>query len=354
MTVYILILALIFVGVLFCNKAKQKNAEMLFLLICLIVIAVIGFRSDLMGRDTAEYRYSFNHPTYKSTFSEPAYYILHSIIRWFTSSAYIASVIKAILCLVPLFFFIRKRADNVFFTLFLFMTFSFGQSLFVLELAAERQCCAIACFSMFLYHYSGNQFKYNYKCFLWLALMLAFHYSSILVVILLLLDKVEIKRNVYLIVIVIGIISFFFIKDYLGQILTLAAIFDKEYFLDYADQANYTLVSLLPFVGTFFAVLFILPKTLLNTIWFKSFFLCVFFTSVLMTFGNNVDRICSYYYVGTIICIPQAFKVIKSDIVKYSFAAVVFVYFTYRFIHVLQILTDVEYIVMPYQSFFEQ
>jgi hypothetical protein len=307
-----------------------------------------------MGVDTAEYRYCFSNPSYRSSFSEPAYYILHDIIRGFTSSAYVASVIKAILCLVPLFFFIRKRADNIFFSLFLFMTFSFGQSLFVLELAAERQCCAIACFSMFLYHYSGNQYKYNFFCLLWLVLMVSFHYSSLLVVILLLLDKIEIKRSVYFIAIIIGIVSFFFIKEYLGQILTLAAIFEKDFYFSYAGQNDYTLVSLIPFVGTFIAVLFVLPKSLINTIWFKSFFLSVFVTSVLMTLGNNIDRICSYYYVGTIICVPQAFKVIKNNIFKYSFAAAVLVYFTHRFLHVLQILTDVEYIVMPYQTFFEQ
>lgn len=353
MFVYNLLIILVFVGFLFRKKMKPKHINAFFLLICVIIVAVIAFRGDTMGGDTHTYRYFFNNPGQDTGFKEPGLIIINKIIRVFTTNVYVASVIKAILCLWPMLFFIKKLADDKFTALFLFLTFSIEGSTFLLEFSAERQCFSMAFFCLFAYSYAKNHYRYNLSCLVYLILMVFTHYSSLLVVLLLLLEFVKIKKIPSLIICIIASLSLYYIGDLFAPILQFADVIEKEAYVSNLENVqDNSIIALLPFVGSFVVSLIALPEEKINTIWFKSYFLAVIFSAFMLPIGINISRMCAFFYIGTFISLPWTFEYIKNPILRYSFIGIIYGYFTYRFYQVLEIMTQVENGMVPYKTFF--
>lgn len=353
MFIYQFLLSAVILCFMLQGIMEQKTRNILYIIICVIMLFVIAVRGDTMGGDVQEYRYIFSHPKASLSFTEPGLLIVNRIIRLFTTNVYIASVIKAFLCLTPLFFFFFKIIKiDLFTALFLFMTFSWEGGIFLLEFSAERQCFAIACFSLFLYIYTNNNYKYNWSCILWLGLMVMFHYSSVVVILLLLLQLVKIKKTVYFTICIIASVSLYFVGAYLAPLVQVAENMGKGFYLSAYGAKDLSVISLFPFVGVFIISLFFMPNDKINTIWFKGFFLSTILTAFMMPMGENISRMCAYFYLCSFVSIPMTFKVIKQPLVRYCFIAIVYVYFTHRFLHVLDIMTEVENGMVPYETFF--
>ena len=355
MFVYILLLVLTISGYIFLGKANPKVQSAYYGIICIIILYVVGFRADNMGGDTYSYRQIFLHPESKSyiSFSEPGLLVLNKIIRIFTEDVKIVSVIKALLCLVPVFLFIRRYSTNLFASLFLFLTFSWEGSTFLLEMSAERQCFAMAMFCIFLYFYQKNSYKFSFFNIVCLLLMVLFHYSAAVVVLLLILDRIHIKRYVFFIACIIASLSLYYIGEYLAPAIQLAEAMDKGFYLSGLEQEEqYSILSLLPFVGSFLISLFFLPDEKTNNLWFKGYFLATVLTAFMMPIGMNISRMCAYFYFCAFISLPWTFVYMKNKFIRYGFMVVLFGYFTYRFMHVLEIMSEVDGGMVPYHTFF--
>lgn len=354
MFVYQLLLVLSIGGYLLLQKAKPEAKEVLYWIICIIVFLVVALRADNMGGDTYSYRQTFLHLEASSelNFTEPGLLVLNKIIRLFTTDVKVASVIKAFLCLMPVFVFLRRYSTDLFASLFLFLTFSWEGSTFLLEMSAERQCFAMSIFCLFLYYYVKNNHRINFTCVLCLTLMILFHYSSALVVLLLILDKIHFKRWFLFVSCVVASLSLYYIGEYLAPMLQIAEAMDRGFYLSNFEQGEHTMLSLVPFVGSFLVSLYFLPDEKTNTIWFKGYFLATVISAFMMPMGMNISRMCAYFYFGAFISLPWTFEYIKNRIIRYGFILVVFGYFTSRFMHVLQIMSEVENGMVPYQTFF--
>lgn len=347
-------MSLAIVGILFWGKTKSYNQNVYYTFVCILIVAVVGFRSERMGADALAYRLFFLNPNTYNEEKEPGLYFVNSFLRLFSDNVNVACVIKAVLCLCPLLYLLKKESNYTFVTLYLFFVFSFGQSLFLLEFSMERQCFALAFFCVFLSLYINNNNKLNYKSIICLVLMVLFHLSSLLVCILLVLVYIRMKKIHYFIFVVVALLSLFFVGDYVEQVYMLADSFERGFYLSYYDKNNASLLTLLPFVGSFLVSLYFLPEKEIGTIWFKSFFLSVVLTAFLIPMGNNIDRVCAYFYVGSIICIPNTFKYITNAVLRYSYVFLILGYFTYRYSHVLEKLVLAGFMAMPYETFFQE
>lgn len=356
MFLYQLLLVLVFVGIIFEKKIPRKYSQIYYFLICFIMTAMIGFRGDMVGGDTEDYRMIFLNPQYagydRDMVYEPGISVVNSIFRIFTRNVYAVSVIKALLCLVPVFLFIKKYSSFWYISLFLFITFSWGGSMFLLEFAAERQCFAIAIFCLLLDNYIKNGNRIKASTVLLFLLMFSFHFSSVLLLLLLILKPIKFSKKRMFIISVVVSLSVFYIGSYIAPLIRIAEVTaNKGFYLDQMDQNDSSLISLLPFLGSFFVALYYTPKEHINTLWFKCFFLATIITGFLMPVGTNIERISIYFYLGTFISLPWVFKYIKG-IPKISFIILLFGYFTYRFIHVLYIMSEQERGMVPYETFF--
>jgi len=354
MFVYQLLLVLSIGGFLLLQRAKPREKEVFYWAICLIAFLVVALRADNMGGDTYSYRHIFMHLESSSelNFTEPGIMVLNKIIRLFTTDVKVASVIKAFLCLMPIFLFIKRFSSDIFAALFLFFTFSWEGSTFLLEMSAERQCFSMAIFCLFLYLYMKKNHRYSVVSVLCLVLMMCFHYSSALVILLLILDKIHLKRWVLFVSCVVASLSLFYIGEYLAPMLQLADAMDRGFYLSNFEQGEHNMLSLLPFVGSFLVSLYFLPDEKTNTIWFKGYFLATVISAFMMPMGMNISRMCAYFYFGAFISLSWTFDYIKNRIIRYGFMFMVFGYFTYRFMHVLEIMSEVENGMVPYQTFF--
>lgn len=353
MFVYQLLLVLSIGGFLLLHKAKPQVRNVLYWIICLIVFLVVALRADNMGGDTYSYRQIFLHPEGSSyiNFTEPGLLWLNKIIRIFTTDVKTASVIKAFLCLMPVFMFMKRYSISLLASMFLFLTFSWEGSTFLLEMSAERQCFAMALFCLFLYFYMKKNHRFSVASVLCLVLMVFFHYSSALVILLLILDKIHLKRWVLFVSCVVASLSLFYIGEYLAPMLQIADAMDKGFYLSNFEQGEHNMISLLPFVGCFLVSLYFLPDEKTNTIWFKGYFLATVISAFMMPMGMNISRMCAYFYFGAFISLPWTFDYIKNKFIRYGFMFMVFGYFTYRFMHVLEIMSEVENGMVPYQTF---
>lgn len=357
MFIYQLLLVLLLGGFLIYGRMKPRVRVAYYWMVCLIMFLVIAFRGDTMGGDTITYRTLFNNPNSKSLiwFTEPGLIVINKIFHFFTDNVYVASFFKALFCLAPVFILLWKNSSNLLASLFLFTTFSWEGGMFLLEFSAERQCFALAFFCLFLIFYAKNNYHYNIQGIVCLLIMASIHNSSLLVILLLLLNLVKMDKRLYLIITIVASLSLYYIGDYLAPMLRFAAAGDRDYgfYLSGMDEGGQSLITIVPFVGCFLVSLFFLPKEKINTIWFKSFFIATVITAFMMPVGMNISRMCAYFYFGAFICIPLSFDYIKNRLIKYGYILALFGYFTYRFLNVLQTMSEQTYGMVPYQTFFD-
>lgn len=357
MFIYILLLVLIIGGFLLSKKMNPKINVAYYWMICTIMFLVIAFRGDTMGGDTLTYRTLFRNPDSPDLiwFTEPGLIVINKIFHFFTDNVYVASFFKALFNLAPIFILIKKNSSNLLASIFLFTTFSWEGGMFLLEFSAERQCFALAFFCLFLLFFEKNNYRYNIPSVICLLIMANIHHSSLLVILLLLLNYVNLNKKTYLIITIVASLSLYYVGDYLAPMMQFATAGDRDYgfYLSGMDNGDKSLITLVPFVGVFLVSLFYLPKEKINNIWFKGFFIVTVLTAFMMPMGENISRMCAYFYFGAFISIPWTFDYIKNKLIKYAYLAAVFGYFTYRFVNVLHTMSEQLYGMVPYQTFFD-
>lgn len=356
MVIYLFIWSLIIAGYFVASKKTQNFDNRYYIVLSAIMIAVVGFRADDMGYDTHNYRDYFLHPNSKNTFYQ--YYdieigvsIINWIIRFIWNDVYFSSVVKATIAMVPLFLFFYRVSPNKYLSVFLFASFSIGTSLYLIEFAAERQMLALGFFAISQTLYHDNKYKLSIGQGIALTCMVFCHSSSLMVLPLYLLTQLKNNKILILIITALSILSGYLLEDYAQIIYLIADNYEKGFYLSNYGNVDNSIISLIPYYGTFLIALYYWPKEKLNNIWFLGLFMAVVFTGFLQTIGINIERMLAYFYLCSFVAIPKAINCIKDKWVKYVFVSMLLGYFSYKFFYVLEISAQLERGMVPYKSF---
>lgn len=353
MGIYQLVWILLVAGLMLQYNGKYKYGNQLFIVVSIIMIAMVGFRGDEIGGDTQSYRHLYSHPKdadFGST--EIILPFINSVLRATGFSVYLASIIKAIMMILPVILLINRVCQNKCFALFLFATFSFGGSIFLLEFAAERQCLAISFFCIFLIMYVKNDYRLTKYMLIPLCLMFFTHNSSILAIPIILLTLIRLSKLYIVLFTVVSLVSGFFIGDYVNMLMLVADSGDKSFYLSNFGNASTDLLQLLPFFGSFFITLYYWPKENTDNIWFAGMFLTTISTGFLQTIGMNIERMSAYYYICAFFAIPKVLEFIPHKKIRVSYLLLIVIYFSYKYFRVLDIMTEVELGPCPYKTYF--
>jgi len=358
MAIYIIIFVFIILGLIIYYSRIPKVRGRYFLGLSIFVILTIALRGENIGYDTHNYIDYFLNPyssnTYYQTATiEPGLAIFNAVIRFVWFNKYFYLFIISIFSTIPIFLLFRKFSINPFLSVFLFVSFSIGSSMFIIELAAMRQSLALSFYAWAIYFYASNNFKFNRWVVLFLILMFFTHYSSLLGILLFVFSKIKFTKRQYYLISVIFLIIGFFMEPYSQEIFQIASMFDKGFYFSGEGKTKFSIIPLLPYWGYFILTIYFLPKKRINNFWIKGFFFAVLLSGLFFYFGgNNLDRMSTYYYLPALIALPQLFESTKKKhLIHYILLLALIGYFSYKYFLVFEILTGQDYSPVPYKSF---
>lgn len=358
MFVYNLIFYPIIIGLILSilsNKNKTK-LKYLFFFSAATIILTVALRADTMGPDTYNYLDYFMRPHSKVTYYqknnvEPGITILNDLLRIFKANRYIYSFIISSLSLFPIMHLIYKYSANRIMSLFLFISFSVGASLFILSFSMLRQFLALGILALILNRYLDNNRKIDKWIIILFILMSCFHVSSLITILLFILDKVKLSKSFYYISSIASALVGFAIGEFLPTLRTLAIAMNKEFYLTTStENYSYSIIPLLPYIGILIAMIYLLSLKSCNHLFIKGFYLAVIIGNI-MNFGNNVERICAYFYLVSLLAIPYFFSRIKDEKTYYWVILICLIsYYSYKYWLVINQMEG-SWDITPYKSF---
>ena len=188
MLIYNLIYVTLLIGI-FIKSSNKSFGKYWFWLSSALIVGSIAFRHVDMGPDTYNYLQYFLHPDspitkYQKEELEPGLTILNRILGLFIENQYVYNFIFSILVLSPVIYLIKRYSRNAMFSLFLFISFSVGISIYFLAFAAMRQMMAMALFCLLLDRFIKHNNNTDRGFYILFFLMVMCHYSSLLTAIL--------------------------------------------------------------------------------------------------------------------------------------------------------------------------
>ena len=357
MLIYSLIYFSVIIGILYSIKDKGRTEKLFYIFISLIIGLTVALRDQTMGPDTYNYLEYFIKPhnsltRYQDNELEPGITILNDIIHLIIDDKYVYSFIVSTLSLFPIFLLVYKHSENLYLSLFIFISFSVSSSLFILSFSMMRQFLALGLWALMINYYMQNGERIDKKCIFLFLMMFCFHSSSLIVLLLYFIQNKNITKRNYFIVLVSSVMFGFFISKLLPALMFFAELTNNAfYFRTLSEDWTYSIVPTIPYVGLSLSMLYLLSEKDCNHIYIKGFFLAVILGNV-MSFGNNVDRMCAYFYVISMLAIPYFFHKIKHS-TYYGFIVILFLgYFSYKYWNVLAIMDNHEiWDIVPYRSF---
>lgn len=322
------------------------------------MLVVCGLRDEYVGIDTCNYLYYFTNPTdingyYQSSESlEPGLSWFNAFVRIFTTDKYIYQLLLTALFQIPIYIFFRRFSDNKFISLFLYTAFSIGCGVYFIGFNAMRQSLAIGLFIWCLLAYidAGCSIK-NVKVLLLFAAMVLVHKSSIIVVLPFLLSLLQLSKKAYALIVCISTALGFVMSHFFSYLEFAFILFTGgSFYTQRLGESGFSLVSLLPYTFIGLVIIFYSRREELNNIFFNSLIMVLLFQGVMAFSGNNIDRMCSYYYILGFIAISN-FLMSKSKpcYVRLGMAACILAYFTYKYYINLLLMTEGGHGLVPFK-----
>lgn len=354
MLVYNVLFFVVICGMLSQFLHFQKLSKYAFCVASIMVLLIVGLRHETLGTDTINYLYFFLHPFSKSGYYyaeevEPVYLLVNLIVGLVSDNKYVFLFIVSFMSLVPVLYLIWKNSNNKNFSLFLFLSFSVGMSLFFLSFSMMRQFLAIGFFAIMVNLYVANDYKLNWKVILAGLLMVFSHYSSIMVIIVFLIHRIQFSKTILASLILFSAIVGYYIGNYLSLLLMFAESLDKGFYFTNLSDSQYDIISKVPYLGIYLLLLYKCSKEYCNNFWMKGLFMAIFLSNFL-SFGNNADRMCSYFYMLSLIAIPNAISEIKEKTITSVLLGGIILYFSYKYYLTFDIMQDTLYVLSPYKS----
>ena len=250
--IYLILSALIYD---FIEVKNGKNFN--FYLIYVLFICLSGFRY-YVGGDTFNYIYQHNfiptlselpHANIGVTKFRPLWLLLSSSAKSITDSFILVQFFHAIIVNSIIFKFIKDNTRNIFTAILLY----FIGYYFYFNFEILRESLAISMFIVSLKYYNKNKWVYYY---IYSFVAFLFHFSAIILFVMPLLKKVEIKYSYILIFFVAGA---FLNKMLLNYLDSLSGNTIVSYYIETYKTYNYTFYGLIS-IAVFYIVY---PKLLI-------------------------------------------------------------------------------------------
>ncbi len=253
--IYFLVLFFSVISLIVYSYTKNKFLKNISILtsVCIIVL-FSGIRASTVGIDNYEYSewyktLSIDNGIFESITSnimdyEPGFVVINYFLKYFSLDYNYALIIYAVLIWIPIYQFIKFSKD-FYFAIFVFITLGF----LFFTFNGQRQAIAIG------FVFLGTRYlfeKRNFKFLLSIIVATMFHFSAILMLIILLINKLpKLSTMTWLSFIIFSLIlplSFLF-----GIIEKVAAIF--PFYGSYIQNDNFTQTNRFS-AGVLYQVLF--------------------------------------------------------------------------------------------------
>ena len=346
---YNIIYCSILIGVFLCFFDKKKTYNVYYIIVCTFMLAVCGLRNEYIGIDTSNYLYYFTNPTdtngyYQSKEDfEPGLNWLNHFISLFISNKYIYQLLLTALFQIPIYIFFKRYSENKFISLFLYTAFSIGCSIYFMGFNAMRQSLAIGLFMWCLLAYMDNGCNLkNIKVISLLVAMILVHKSSILVVLPFILSQFRLSKKTYILIVCMSMAIGFVMKYFFSYLeLAFILITGGTFYTQSLTDGGFNFISLLPYSLICLCIILYSRKEELNNLFFNSLIMAIFLQGIMAFSGNNIDRMCAYYYVLGIVSISNfIMSKNKSFLVRSGMTICVLIYFTYKYYASLQLMTE--------------
>jgi len=252
---------------------KSKSKILLVIsFICLLIIC--GYRSIEVGTDTVNYYLGFQY--YSSggeMMHEPLWYLLNKIVFYARGDFDSLKVLASALTLLPFYLGIHKVSKFPFFSIFVFLTFYY----YFYSFNIVRQCLAMSwCFLGIVYF---NEKKINRKSLIFLTIGVLFHYTAIMVPLLLMVYKAfhKLKFNflfIQVVTIILGLI--------LGGVFVSFARIYLDNYSDIAEKENSLLSSFINVLILNIAFVVFNSFSKNRDKWFYFFFFFIIITNLII------------------------------------------------------------------------
>lgn len=353
---YNLIFCLVLFGIIL-NYFNKKN-NLYYYVICFLMLIICGLRKDVIGIDTINYLYFFTNPSDKAgyyqsvTTMEPGLGWINAFLRLFIDNKYIYQLLIAALCQIPIYLYIRKYSKNKYLSLFLYISFSIGTSAYFMSYNAMRQSIAIGVFVIFILLFYGYEGRFRRSIlFMTIIMMVLIHKSSIIILLPFILSKLSISKKKYIMIVLVATLVGFIMNHFFSYLETIFIfITGGDFYTRNLGYGNFNVVSLLPYSLICLIMIFYCKKDELHDINFNFFVLAIIVQGVMAFSGNNVDRMCSYFYIPSYIAISNFLMCkFKPLYVRIPMLVCILVYFTYKYYVSLYLMTESGHNFIPYK-----
>ena len=146
----------IFFFLLFASLLDNRQ-YLLYLVICLFLVAVSGFRGNDVGVDTSTYRSIYNYLSYGGYWPsvEPGWNFLNKIVASSGANYLTFLTIVSVLTLAPIFYVSKKCSPYMYLSIFCFYALHFYSGAFNIT----RQYMAISWVLLAYYMYQQDKWK---------------------------------------------------------------------------------------------------------------------------------------------------------------------------------------------------
>lgn len=299
-------------------KSKYNNGKIVYLvLVALILILFVGLRSIDVGADTITYKKIFDwakdYPSFYLGFIswqsggvEPLFYFITYIFAHFLNFQYYL-IFLAIISILPIIIVIGKYSNNIYFSLFLYISFGY----FSFALSGLRQAAAIG---ICMIAFDAAIEKKIKKFFITVIIAILFHKTAFLFLPVYWL--INIKKGRYNIVLFGGLlITVFALRSRLYSILNLFA--RQSYEIASTDQGGYRMFLVMLFtviIGWIYYYKFIRinSESDNNLSWLLLQMISV--SALMWPIANlnaELNRMYYYYHIFIVLYIPNLIKSIN-------------------------------------------
>lgn len=341
MTIYIIILLFLIVlyGLSTFNQIKSKN--LLYIGIFFLII-IASNKSYYVGTDSYNY---YDYFMYVKSYSNDR--IFSGLQRgWFYFNYLIYTIsnyscflfICYSLSLCGIGYYINKLSKINLLSLLIYFLFFYLASLNVM-----RQYIAIGIFAMSLVYLKKREIR---KYILLIIIASLFHYSALLMIPLIWIEKIPTKRSIVIITVVGTFIIGFFMNIMQPIVLSLKIITGLNegasiYLSKWGEGERNLFTNIV--INLVFLGSFLIAKNK-NSIFLSMWFLFIIFNNLFGAAGQG-NRLFTYLLLGMIIAVPEIIINIKNNIMLFSYTIL---YLTYGICYWYTILISGNGEVVPY------
>lgn len=333
---------------------RIRNSKLLFWAVVAILLIVASIRGLSVGTDTSDY-YNFYSQAVNTKFdvksaSEFIFafwtYFCRSFINSYDIWMFVNyGVILGLICWVAF-----KHSPSLFLSLFIFITCEFYLSSF----NGMREYIATAISLLAIKVLNDNESIW--KCGLFVLIAFFVHNTALITVFVILINFLNVGRIQYVVIVLVSFfIGFFYISSLSNNLFVQIAPFVgrfENYLLYEGSGEDRIFISNLGVNIVFLIGSFLASKSVLKSIWFKTYFLSmVVFNLVGSMFW--LTRLTDNLAVVQVVTIPLIIQSVKIKPLKYGYGILILAYCLARFyIKGLSNPDILPYVVRPYYMLF--